>query len=179
MNCCDADRSVDAYWEWVSIFGYHFLHILTTTDHHCPWTNNCIGYFNYGHFIRFLFYVDVTCSYHLAMVSYRVMATSGRWYHVSCFSKYWTCTWTWSNSGPANGCRTHLCHIKLRFRRPRDPRSWRFQVLCTTLHAESRFTHRDYIVFIISIVWWAIPRLLKAGRKIKLQCYEDMVKLKR
>ncbi|KAG2117985.1 DHHC palmitoyltransferase-domain-containing protein [Suillus discolor] len=50
-------------------------------DHHCPWTNNCIGYFNYGHFIRFLFYVDVTCSYHLAMVSYRVMVTSGRWYH--------------------------------------------------------------------------------------------------
>ncbi|KAG2350756.1 zf-DHHC-domain-containing protein [Suillus weaverae] len=50
-------------------------------DHHCPWTNNCIGHFNYGHFIRFLFYVDITCSYHLAMVSYRVMAASGRRYY--------------------------------------------------------------------------------------------------
>ncbi|KAG2368853.1 zf-DHHC-domain-containing protein [Suillus spraguei] len=50
-------------------------------DHHCPWTNNCIGHFNYGHFIRFLFYVDVTCSYHLAMVSYRVMAASRARYY--------------------------------------------------------------------------------------------------
>ncbi|KAF8600854.1 zf-DHHC-domain-containing protein [Ceratobasidium sp. AG-I] len=41
-------------------------------DHHCPWVNNCVGHFNYGHFIRFLFYVDVACSYHLAMVSSRV-----------------------------------------------------------------------------------------------------------
>ncbi|KAG1754926.1 DHHC palmitoyltransferase-domain-containing protein [Suillus paluster] len=49
--------------------------------HHCPWVNNCIGHFNYGHFIRFLFYVDVTCSYHLAMVSCRVMASSGRRYY--------------------------------------------------------------------------------------------------
>ncbi|KAG9087432.1 Palmitoyltransferase [Ceratobasidium sp. 370] len=40
-------------------------------DHHCPWVNNCVGHFNYGHFIRFLFYVDVACSYHLAMVSTR------------------------------------------------------------------------------------------------------------
>ncbi|THV07488.1 palmitoyltransferase PFA4 [Dendrothele bispora CBS 962.96] len=42
-------------------------------DHHCPWINNCVGHFNYGHFIRFLFFVDVACSYHIAMVSYRVM----------------------------------------------------------------------------------------------------------
>ncbi|OAX40056.1 zf-DHHC-domain-containing protein [Rhizopogon vinicolor AM-OR11-026] len=50
-------------------------------DHHCPWVNNCIGHFNYGHFIRFLFYVDVTCWYHLAMVTYRVFATAGRRYY--------------------------------------------------------------------------------------------------
>ncbi|KAF5368430.1 hypothetical protein D9758_002212 [Tetrapyrgos nigripes] len=42
-------------------------------DHHCPWINNCIGHYNYGHFIRFLFFVDVACGYHLAMVTCRIM----------------------------------------------------------------------------------------------------------
>ncbi|KII93606.1 hypothetical protein PLICRDRAFT_100276 [Plicaturopsis crispa FD-325 SS-3] len=46
-------------------------------DHHCPWVNNCVGHFNYGHFIRFLFFVDVSCSYHLAMVTRRVYYTMG------------------------------------------------------------------------------------------------------
>ncbi|KAL8286497.1 hypothetical protein RQP46_004514 [Phenoliferia psychrophenolica] len=40
-------------------------------DHHCPWVNNCVGHFNYGHFVRFLFFVDVSCSYHLWMVTSR------------------------------------------------------------------------------------------------------------
>lgn len=46
-------------------------------DHHCPWVNNCIGHFNYGHFIRFLFYVDVACVYHLTMLTKRVLANFG------------------------------------------------------------------------------------------------------
>jgi len=50
-------------------------------DHHCPWVNNCVGHFNYGHFIRFLFFVDIACLYHLAMVTARVRGAmvNGYW----------------------------------------------------------------------------------------------------
>jgi palmitoyltransferase ZDHHC6 len=45
---------------------------------------NCIGYRNYGHFIRFLFYVDVACAYHLWMISSRVFGEA--FFHVGHYS---------------------------------------------------------------------------------------------
>ena len=35
-------------------------------DHHCPWTDNCVGYKTIKPNILFLFYVSVFCIYALA-----------------------------------------------------------------------------------------------------------------
>jgi hypothetical protein len=48
---------------------------LELTLDHCPWLgNNCVGFYNQGHFIRFLLWVDIATSYHLLMMVARCFA---------------------------------------------------------------------------------------------------------
>ncbi|KAG0238316.1 Palmitoyltransferase [Actinomortierella wolfii] len=41
-------------------------------DHHCPWINNCVGHYNYGHFLRFVTWVTITTGACMALLLLRV-----------------------------------------------------------------------------------------------------------
>jgi len=57
-------------------------HCVMKMDHHCPWINNCVGHFNHGHFIGFLFFAVVGCAQATYILSVTLWYGLHRsWYH--------------------------------------------------------------------------------------------------
>lgn len=44
-------------------------------DHHCPWLNKCVGYFNHRYFLNFLFYIALGTGY-CSILNIPIMVTN-------------------------------------------------------------------------------------------------------
>jgi len=93
-----------------------------------PWVNNCVGHYNYAHFIRFLLLVDVSCTYHLVLMVLRTNDAVNS--YVSCLisvSPYRLFTFSvWLGRTPLLGTNVH--RLKLCFLHPCSPDGWFVQV---------------------------------------------------
>ena len=99
-------------------------------DHYCPWMNNCIGFYNYGHFIRFLIFVDIGCLFHFYLLTKRVLnPVSGMLDTVLCLSyTHPTDTPTWQYRDAHHRSQLYQLHICL-------ARRWQFLSLSHLLHS--------------------------------------------
>lgn len=57
-------------------------------DHHCPWVNNCVGYFNQKHFLLFLIYVFTGSLHALILIIWQ------------CYSCWNGNCWMFKQTGP-------------------------------------------------------------------------------
>jgi len=158
-------------------------------DHHCPWINNCVGHFNYAHFLRFLIYVVISCIYHVWMLTTRVFdaysTTYGYWIEPSVrelvfiILNYVFCVPVLLAVGGFS-----MYHIYCLFTNTTTIEGWEKDKVATLIRRgkirEIKFPYNlgvlenVYAVFGRSVLYWPFPiREISSGLKFKIADGED------